>query len=71
MNVPEIRTVLKTAAKKLDASDLANAVVRVGLRACDEWDRRNDGSWDCCLSVEDELGVIVDILREAGAEVSK
>jgi len=55
-----------------------SAVVRVGLRACDEWAgccsklrRLRAMGYHCpaCDDVEQRLAVIADILREAGVEV--
>ena len=68
MNVPAIRKALENhfPAGRVDA-----AVVRVGLRACDEAEVPCQHWWeDCpCTLAEVRIAVIVDILREAGVEV--
>jgi len=75
MNIPAIRKVLKQVVPNHTApEDIANAVLAVGLRACDEWAEPEDGeSCACygCTGVERRLEVIADILREAGVEVGE
>ena len=80
MNVPAIRKALDEAGYNR-AEDILAAVVRVGLRACDEY--RVPSCDDCgsyreigyrcpgCRITEARLEVIADILREAGVEVEK
>jgi len=83
MNVPAIRAALERMAADCDSGVLFAvdlAVVKVGLRACDECERLNgdDHGIPCIgearrLRAEQEaaLEVIADILREAGVEVSE
>jgi len=86
MNVPAIRAALERLKWELDryegASDVEAAVVRAGLRACDEAayplqqrQRELNISTGSALAMRADavsrLAVIVDILREAGVEVGE
>ena len=82
MNVPAIRAALERLSNHTVHCQCSwmvlPAVVRVGLRACDEW---KDECYDCggyraigyrcpaCDIRERNIEVIADILREAGVEV--
>ena len=80
MNVPGIRAALMRMQAIPDAGipqdPLYAAVVTVGLRACDKWEK---WSLDADSPVkrfrlmrkEREFEVIADILREAGVEVEQ
>lgn len=78
MNVPEIRKALERLAsahvlRHDDARSIKfmDAVVRVGLRACDEATHGDCDGVGCkvCDAASQRLEVIADILREAGVEV--
>ena len=84
MNVPGIRAALEQMKPRVDhpmASDpISDAVVRIGQRACDEWDEvcsfdPDDYDVDYLAGIKrglmSDLRVIADILREAGVEVSE
>ena len=55
---------LRAAIARAEAAEAA--VVRVGLRACDDWERGIRTNWTVWALV-----VITDILREAGVEVNE
>ena len=71
MNVPAIRAALE----RLDANGchwkhpLERAIVTVGLRACDEWEKRPHTLDRMVWTAR--VAVIADILREAGVEVGE
>ena len=72
MNVPAIRAALERLYE--EESPVERAVVRVGLRACDEADKCSMMPGVLvntpCTSCYAKLNVIADILREAGVEVA-
>jgi len=70
MNVPAIRKALKQVVpSRIAPEDIANAVLHVGLRACDVWDQKDNLPWELREMARLRLDLIADILREAGVEV--
>lgn len=72
MNIPAIRAALQRldkahALRHDDARSIKfmEATIRVGLRACDEYEQCPDHETYV------EVAVIADILREAGVEVER
>ena len=79
MNVPGIRAALVRLQSEVTwpkMNPVMEAVVRVGLRACDEWEKWSKDADSPVkrfrlMRKERELEVIADILREAGVEVEE
>jgi len=70
MKIPAIRAALELLAMRPGHNRLSGALVRVGLRACDEWESAEGKSGpEEEVRVTAQAGVIADILREAGVEV--
>ena len=72
MNVPAIQKALERIRYEHSIRSEGNsaivyldAVVRVGLRACDSSDKCD------CMVCEGKISVIADILREAGVKVAE
>ena len=89
MNVPAIRAALERLLARMGEDGICGlcedretfavtaAVVRVGLRACDDvayLKASEDHDYPCCGDcerAEDRRAVIADILRESGVEVGE
>lgn len=70
MDVQEIRAALESFAigdlPCRPDSAIEAAFIRVGLRACDEWDKYSYADDALTDRIRRRLTVITDILREAG-----
>jgi len=73
MNIPAIRAALERLKQEItwpQMNPIMEAVITVGIRACDRLDRCPFG-FLCldCLPTKYALKAVADILREAGVEV--